>query len=229
MKYKKHWHLHNIFRSQQYSKCSKNLASVKTKKKRIFWKMSKYRNNVFMILNPDFSLFFPVITGTVYCWKCRFPTIFFPKISKYHTENQHFPCTGKYYASHPLYSHMIIIKSKTRNRLSQSSLNAVLRICMFSMPLAKFSQTYVEDCVTYWCNAKECRLGQRKRKRYSKRKLTLKKHKTFDIIELLSENSSESSESDSVSSETDHELWQLYKFLELFWTILRTKETVWVY
>ena len=107
----------------------------------------------------------------------------------------------------PLYSHMIIIKSETGNRLSQSSLNAVLRICMFSMPLAKFSQTYVEDCVTYWCNAKECRLRQQKRKKYSKRKLTLKKHKTFDITELLSESSSESSESDSVSSETDHELW----------------------
>ena len=83
---------------------------------------------------------------------------------------------------HPLYSHMIIIKSETGNQLSQSSLNAVLRICMFSMPLAKFSQTYVEDCVTYWCNAKECRLGQQKRKKYSKRKLTLKKHKTFDIL-----------------------------------------------
>ena len=95
---------------------------------------------------------------------------------------------------HPLYSHMIIIKSETRNQLSQSILNAVLRIHMFSMPLPKFSQTYVEDCVTYWCNAKECRLGQQKHKRYSKRKLTLKKHKTFDIIELLSESSSESSE-----------------------------------
>ena len=33
----------------------------------------------FMILNPDFSLFFPVFTDIVWCWKCRFPTIFFPK------------------------------------------------------------------------------------------------------------------------------------------------------
>ena len=33
----------------------------------------------FMISNSDFSLFFPVITGTVQRWKYRFPTIFFPK------------------------------------------------------------------------------------------------------------------------------------------------------
>ena len=48
------------------------------------------------------------------------------------------------------FSHINIIKSKTRNRLSQYSLNAELCICMFSMPLTKFSQTYVENCVIYW-------------------------------------------------------------------------------
>ena len=32
-----------------------------------------------MISNPDFLLFFPIITGTIQCWKYRFPTIFFPK------------------------------------------------------------------------------------------------------------------------------------------------------
>ena len=78
---------------------------------------------------------------------------------------------------------------------------------MFSMPLTVFSQIYVEDCVTYWYNAKEHRLRQQKHKAYSNRKSTLKKHKTFDIRELSSESSSESSESDSVSSETDDELW----------------------
>ena len=49
------------------------------------------------------------------------------------------------------------------------------------------STKHVEDCVTYWYNAKEHILGQRKRKAYSKRKSTLKKRKTFDIRELLSE------------------------------------------
>ena len=78
---------------------------------------------------------------------------------------------------------------------------------MFSMALTESSQTYVEDCITYWYNAKEHRLGQQKRKAYSKLKSTLKKHKIFDIKELSSESSSESSESDSVSSEKDDELW----------------------
>ena len=62
-----------------------------------------------------------------------------------------------------------------------------------------------EDCVTYWYIVKERRLGQRKCKAYSKRKSTLKKCKTFDIRELSSVSSRESSESDSVSSETDDE------------------------
>ena len=69
---------------------------------------------------------------------------------------------------------------------------------MFSIPLAEFSQI----CGTYWYNAKEGRLGQRKRNAYSKRKSASKNCKTFDIRELLSESSSESSE-----SETDAELW----------------------
>ena len=69
--------------SSQYifpsSKCSKNLTTVKIKKK-FFLKdvqISEYR--FFMISNPDFSLSFPLITSTVYCWKYRFPTIFFRK------------------------------------------------------------------------------------------------------------------------------------------------------
>ena len=58
-----------------------------------------------------------------------------------------------------LFSYMNIVKSETRNQLSQSSLNDVLHICIFSVPLAEFGQTYVEDCVTYCYNAKEHRLG----------------------------------------------------------------------
>ena len=51
---------------------------------------------------------------------------------------------------------------------SQSSLNAALHIHMFSVPFAEFSQTYVQDCVTYWYNAKERSFGQQKRKAYCK-------------------------------------------------------------
>ena len=90
--------------------------------------------------------------------------------------------------------------------------------------LSPSSAKHIWKTVTYWYNAKEHRLGKRKCKAYSKQKSTLKKCKTFDIRELLSESSSESSESDSVSSKIDDELWSLYIFLELFWTILRTKK-----
>ena len=31
---------------------------------------------------------------------------------------------------------------------------------MFSVPFAEFSQTYVQDCATYWYNAKERSFGQ---------------------------------------------------------------------
>ena len=41
--------------------------------------MFKYRNIVFMISDPDFSLFFPVIAGSAECCKYRLTTIFFPK------------------------------------------------------------------------------------------------------------------------------------------------------
>ena len=47
-----------------------------------------------MITNPDFSLLFSVITGT----ENTVPDHTFSKISKYRTENIHFPSTAKYYA-----------------------------------------------------------------------------------------------------------------------------------
>ena len=53
---------------------SKTWQMLKTKK--IFLqKSSKYWSTVY----PDFSLFFPIITSTVYCSKYCFSTIFFPK------------------------------------------------------------------------------------------------------------------------------------------------------
>ena len=58
------------------SKHSKNLTSVKIKKKKFF---SKFRNTVFYGFKSRFLVIFSVITGTVYCRKCHFPTVFFPK------------------------------------------------------------------------------------------------------------------------------------------------------
>ena len=64
----------------------KSLQSVlktwKVLKKRTFNFFSFFFNIeilFFMITNSDFLLFFPIISGTTYCWKYCFLTIFFPK------------------------------------------------------------------------------------------------------------------------------------------------------
>ena len=72
----------------------KTLQVLKAKKK-IFKKMSKYRNTVFY----DFKCRFLVIFSSNYrhrvVLKIPFPDHIFPKISKYRTENLHFPSTNK--------------------------------------------------------------------------------------------------------------------------------------
>ena len=70
---------------------------------------------------------------------------------------------------------MNIVKTETRNHLSQKSLNAILAIQMFGISLAEFYKSYVKDCVSKWYNDKDQRLGQRKRKAYKKRVLLKKK------------------------------------------------------
>ena len=57
-----------------------NTWQVLKREKNFFLKdvqISKYR--FWMIWNPNFSLFFPRISGTVCCWKYRFPTKFLIK------------------------------------------------------------------------------------------------------------------------------------------------------
>ena len=60
--------------------------------------MSKYQNAIYY----DFKSRFLVIFSSNYrhrlVLKMPFPDHVFPKISKYPTENLHFPSTGKYYA-----------------------------------------------------------------------------------------------------------------------------------
>ena len=86
----------------------KNLQSVPKiwkvlkSKNKFFKKMFKYRNTVCY----DFKSRFLVIFSRNYrhhlVLKIPFPDHIFPKISKYRTENLHFPSTGKYYAPpHP--------------------------------------------------------------------------------------------------------------------------------
>ena len=92
---------YNIFRFCCFKKSLESVLKtwqVLKSKKRFFWKMSKYRNTVFY----DFKSRFLVIFCSNYrhrlVLKIPFPDHIFPKISKYRTENLHFPSTGKYYA-----------------------------------------------------------------------------------------------------------------------------------
>ena len=59
--------------------------------------MSKYRNAVFYGFKSQFLDVFSSNYRHRLVLKISFPGHIFPKISKYRTENLHFPSTGKYY------------------------------------------------------------------------------------------------------------------------------------
>ena len=65
-------------------------------KNHFFWKMSKYQNTVFYHFKSQFLVIFFSNYRHHLVLKIPFPDhIFLPKISKYRTENLHFPSTGK--------------------------------------------------------------------------------------------------------------------------------------
>ena len=75
MKYK-NWLTFAYYSIKSLQSVSKTWQVLKAKN--IFFKRcSNIKIPFFMISNPDSSLFF--FSGTVWCWKHRFPTIFFPK------------------------------------------------------------------------------------------------------------------------------------------------------
>ena len=96
-----------------------------------------------------------------------------------------------------LFSHMIIVKSTTRSRLSNRSLNSILRIRISGISIRSFHDKYLQKCVDYWYSAKNRRLQQRKRKLYKKRENRKEKRVQFDITDF----SSASDESDSEESD----------------------------
>ena len=65
-----------------------------------------------------------------------------------------------------LFNQMNLVKTTVRNRLSSDSLNSSLRIRISGITLQDFHETYVKKCVHCWCNFKNRRLNQRKRKDY---------------------------------------------------------------
>ena len=94
-----------------------------------------------------------------------------------------------------LFSHMNIVKSTTRSRLSNRSLNSILRIRISGISIRSFHDKYLQKCVDY--SAKNRRLQQRKRKLYKKRENRKEKRVQFDITDF----SSDSDQSDSEESD----------------------------
>ena len=54
-----------------------------------------------------------------------------------------------------LFSQMNLIKTTLRNRLTNDSLNSILRINISGLPLQSFHDEHLEKCVNYWFNAKK--------------------------------------------------------------------------
>ena len=85
------------------------------------------------------------------------------------------------------FSHLKVVKTEIRSRLSSESLNSVMRIHMKELSLTGFKENYSSDCVNYWYNSRSRRLNQQKRKKYEDRKATKKRRPNFKISDLESD------------------------------------------
>ena len=99
-----------------------------------------------------------------------------------------------------LFSQMNFIKSTLHNRLTNDSLNSVLRINISRLSLQSFHDEHLEKCVNYWFNAKNRRLNQRKHKMYRKHENKKTKQPHFNISDISSEFKSST---DSSASEDE--------------------------
>ena len=88
------------------------------------------------------------------------------------------------------FSHFKFIKTEIRSRLSNKSLNSVMRIKMNNLSIVDFNTKYSSQCIDYWYNIKERRLGQTKRKKYAPRDSTKRKRSTFNVNDLTSKSDS---------------------------------------
>ena len=99
-----------------------------------------------------------------------------------------------------LFSQMNLFKTTFRNRLTNNSLNSILRINISGLSLQTFNDEHLEKWVNYWFNAKNRRLSQRKRKLYKKRESKKTKRPHLNISGISSESKSST---DSSASEDD--------------------------
>ena len=79
------------------------------------------------------------------------------------------------------FSHLKVVKTEIKSRLSSESSNSIVRICMKGLLITQFKKNYLNDCVDYWYNSKSWCLNQLKRKKYKDRKATKKQQPNFKI------------------------------------------------
>ena len=101
------------------------------------------------------------------------------------------------------FSQMNFIETTLRNRLTNESLNWLLRIRISGISLNGFHNNYLQRCVAYWFNNKNCCVTQCKWKLYKKRENQRKRLPNFSITDLSSDSSM------SYSSESDENILQL--------------------
>ena len=79
---------------------------------------------------------------------------------------------------------MNLIKTTLRDRLTNESLNSLLRTQISGISLNGFHNNYFQRCAAYWFNNKNRRVTQHKRKLYKKRENQGKKLPNFSITDL---------------------------------------------
>ena len=79
---------------------------------------------------------------------------------------------------------MNLTKITLRDRLTNDSLNSLLRIQIIGISLNGFHNNYLQRCAAYWFNNKNRRVTQRKRRLYKKRENQRKKLQNFSITDL---------------------------------------------
>ena len=102
-----------------------------------------------------------------------------------------------------LFNQMNNVKSNERNRVTNSALNALLRIKVSKFSIDSFHENHVSRCVEYWFKKKGQRIAPGKRKRYQCRKTKISKRPNFDFSIMSLSSLFENSKND-IDSEVEH-------------------------
>ena len=91
------------------------------------------------------------------------------------------------------FSHLKVVTTQFRSKLSARSLNSIMRKRIKGVSLEEFNQDYTSKCADFLYNSRARRLNQSKRKEYAERKSNKRKRVQFNISQLTSKSSSCSS------------------------------------